>query len=166
MARRALWIIARIVFFVCGVISLLIAWLYAMLQGESLPYPREWVIFVAALGLVGGCSVLAAVLPRGLIAKVCAREKDDESLISTPLRLLGCFVAIFYAIAVGEMFAPHTWNLNPQLMLALCPLYVVRMTIDPSPVWIFLVFSPMSPAVYGSLGVTLGYARFVSRRRR
>jgi hypothetical protein len=50
-------------------------------------------------------------------------------------------------------------------MLLLCPMYFVKMTIDPSPVAIFFLLAPMNAAVYGALGAVLGYARLAFRRR-
>jgi hypothetical protein len=100
------------------------------------------------------------------MAKVCRKDRDDERLFSTPLELLGGCAAISYLLALVAYFAPHSWNLNPQLMFALCPMYLVKMTFDPSPISIFLLLAPMNAAVYGSLGVALGYAELAFRGRR
>ena len=159
-------ITSRVVFFGCGLISLLTGVPYAMLRGVDLPVQNEWVIFVVALALVGLFSLAAALLPRSLIAKVCKKDRDDERLFSTPLKLLGGFAAISFLLALVAYFAPHSWNLNPQLVLALCPMYFVKMTFDPSPISIFLLLAPMNAAVYGSLGATLGYAGMAFRGRR
>ena len=83
-----------------------------------------------------------------------------------PPKLLGGCAAISYLLALVVDFAPHSWDLNPQLMLALCPMYLVKMTFDPSPMSILLLLAPMNAAVYGSLGVTLGYAGLAFRGRR
>ena len=166
VAGRAIRITSRIVFFGCGLISLLTGVPYAMLRGVDLPVQSEWVIFVVALALVGLFSLAVALLPRSLIAKVCRKDRDDERLFSTPLKLLGGCAAISFLVALVAYFAPHSWNLNPQLMLALCPMYLVKMTFDPSPISILLLLAPMNAAVYGSLGVTLGYAGLAFRGRR
>jgi len=166
VAARAIRITSRIVFLVCGLISLLTGVPYAMLRGVDLPLQSEWVIFVVALALVGLFSLAAALLPRSLIAKACKKDRDDERLFSTPLKLLGGFAAISFLLALVAYLAPHSWNLNPQLMLALCPMYLVKMTLDPSPLSIFLLLAPMNAAVFGSLGVTLGYAGLALRGRR
>jgi hypothetical protein len=158
MAGRAIRITSRIVFLVCGSISLLTGAPYVMLQGVDLPVQGEWVIFVVALALVGVFSVAVAVLPRSWIARVCKKERDDERLFSAPLKLLGYFAAVFYVVALVAYLAPHRWNLDPQLMFALCPMYLVKMTIDPSLVAVFFLLAPMNAAVYGSLGLSLGYA--------
>jgi hypothetical protein len=165
MAGRAIRITARIAFLLCGLVSLFTAVPYGVERGEDLPVQSEWVIFVVALALVGVFSVAVAVLPRSWIARVCKSDRDDTQLFSAPLRLLGSFAAIFYILALVAYFAPHSWNLNPQLMLSLCPMYLVRMTIDPPPMPIFFLLAPMNAAVYGALGATLGYARFAFRRR-
>ena len=165
MAGRAIRISSRIVFFVCGLTSLLTGVPYALLRGEDLPVQSEWVIFVAVLAAVGLFSVAVAVLPRSWIAKLCKSECDQERLYSAPLKLLGAFAAIFYVLGLVAFLAPHTWNLNPQLLLAMCPMYLIRMTFDPSPVWVFFLLAPMNAAVYGSLGLTLGCVRSALRRR-
>jgi hypothetical protein len=165
MPGRAIRITSRIVFFVCGSISLFTGVPYMMLRGVDLPVQSEWVIFVVVLALVGVFSVTLAVLPRSWIAKACKKDRDDERLFSAPLRVLGGFAAISYVLALVAYFAPHRWNLDPQLMLSLCPMYFVKMTIDPSPVAIFFLLAPMNAAVYGALGTTFGYTWLAFRRR-
>ena len=165
MSGRALRVTSRIAFILCGLISLLTGALYALLQGEDLPYQSEWVVFVVALGVVGLFSVVVALLPRSWIAKACRKDRDDPSLFSAPLKLLEALAAISYLVAVGSHFAPHRWHLNLQLMLLLCPMYIVRMSVDPSPTVIFLLLAPMNAGVYGSVGVILAYGRMVFRGR-
>lgn len=128
-----------------------------MLRGIDLPVQSEWVVFVVALALVGLFSVVVGLLPRSWIAKACKKDRDDEQLYSAPLKLLGGFAATFYLVAVVAFLAPHRWNLDPQLMFSLCPMYIVRMTFDPPPAAVFFLLAPMNAAVYGSLGLTLGY---------
>ena len=159
MSGRAIRTTSRIVFTICGLVSLFTGVPYVMLQGVDLPVQSEWAVFVAALALVGVFSVTLAVLPRSWIAKMCKREQDDQRLFSAPLKILGSFAGVFYLVAVVAYLAPHRWNLDPQLMLPLCPMYLVKMTFDPSLVAILFLLAPMNAAVYGSLGLTLGYAR-------
>ena len=128
------------------------------LRGVGLPVQSEWVIFVLALALVGVFSVTLAVLPRSWIAKVCKKNRDDDRLFSAPLKLLGGFAVISYLLALIAYLAPHRWNLDPQLMFSLCPMYFIKMTFDPSQAAVFLLLAPMNAAVYGSLGLNLGYA--------
>ncbi len=165
MAGRAIRVTSRIVFFVCGAVSLLTGVPYVMLRGAELPVESEWVIFAVALALVGVFSVTLAVLPRSWIARACRKDRDDERLFSAPLKLLGGFAAIFYLLAIVAYLAPHRWNLDPQLMFSLCPMYFIKMTFDPSHLTIFFLLAPMNAAVYGSLGLTLGYARLALRKR-
>jgi hypothetical protein len=165
MAGRAIRITSRIVFFICGAVSLLTCAPYVMLKGVDLPVQSEWVIFAAALALVGVFNLAVAMLPRSWIAKACKKDRDDEQLFSAPLKLLGAFAAISYLVALVAYFAPHSWNLDPQIMIVLCPLYFVKMTFDPSLVAVFFLLAPMNAAVYGSLGLTLGYAWLAFRKR-
>ena len=135
-----------------------------MLRGAELPVQSEWVIFAVALALVGAFSVTLAVLPRSWIAKACKKDRDEQ-LFSAPLKLLGGFAAISYLLALVAYLAPRRWNLDPQLMFSLCPLYFVKMTFDPSLVAVLFLLAPMNAAVYGSLGLTLGYAWLAVRKR-
>jgi hypothetical protein len=86
-------------------------------------------------------------------------------LFSSPLKVLSGFGAVFYLVAVVAYLAPHRWNLNPQLMFSLCPMYFVKTMFDPSLAATFFLLAPMNAAVYGSLGLTLGYARLAFRKR-
>lgn len=137
-----------------------------MLHGADLPVESEWVIFVGGLGLVGLFSLAVGVLPLGWVAKVCGIDRDDRRLFLTPLKMLGGFAAIFYLVAVVGFFAPHSWNLNSQVMLAGCPMYLVKMTIDPTAGFIFLVLGPMNAAVFGAAGMALGCVRLAGGGRR
>jgi len=156
---------SRIAFLLCGLISLLTAVPYVMLRGAELPVQSEWVIFVLALALVGVFSVTLAVSPRSWIAKACRKDRDDEKLFVAPLKLLGGFAAISYLVALVAYLAPHRWNLDPRLMFSLCPMYFIKMTFDPSLAAVFFVLAPMNAAVYGSLGLTLGYVWLAFRKR-
>jgi len=165
MAGRAIRVTARITFFLCGLISLLTAFPYVMLRGIELPVSSEWVIFVVALAVVGIFSVTLAVLPRSWIARICRKDRDDERLFSGPLKLLGGFAVISYIVALVAYLAPHSWNLDPQLMFSLCPLYFIKLTFDPSLAAVLFLLAPMNAAVYGALGLTLGCAWLALRKR-
>jgi hypothetical protein len=165
MPGRAVTVTARIAFLFCGLISLFTAVPYVGLRGVDLPVQSEWVIFAVVLGLVGILSVIFAVLPRSWIAKACRKDRADENLFSSPVKALGGFAAISYLVAVFAYFAPHRWNLDPQLMFSLCPLYFVKMTFDPPPLAILLLLAPLNAGVYGALGVTLGYASLAFGKR-
>ncbi len=128
MPGRALRATSRIAFLLCGLISLFTGVPYAMLQGVGLPVQSEWVIFVVALAVIGVFSVTLGVLPRSWIAKACRKDSDDQRLFSVLLKVLAIFAGVFYLVAVFAYFSPNRWNLNPQLMLALCPMYLVKMT--------------------------------------
>jgi hypothetical protein len=164
MSARAIRITSRIAFFLCGLISLFTGVPFLMLRGAELPVQSEWVIFVTMLALVGFFSVTLAVLPRSWVARARRKDRDDEQLFLAPLKWLGDFAAISYLLALVAYLAPHRWNLDPQLMLSLCPLYFVKMTIDPSLVTTFFLLAPMNAAVYGSLGLTLGYVWLAFRK--
>jgi hypothetical protein len=157
MSGRALRTISRILFFLCGGTSLFTGFPYLLLQGTDMPVHRAWFLFPVALGVVGVFSVTVAVLPRSWIAKVCKQDRDDKCLFLTPLKWLGVFAALSYLLALLAFLAPHSWDLNPTLMLSLCPLYFVKLAVDPSLVTVFFMLAPMNAAVFGALGVALGY---------
>ncbi len=159
MSGRAIRIFSRIVFFLCGGTSLFTGFPYVMLQGTDMPVHRAWFLFPVALGVVGVFSVMVAVLPRSWIAKACKKDRDDKQLFLTPLKWLGGLAAISYLLALLAYLAPHNWDLNPTLMLSLCPMYFVKLAFDPSLVAVFFMLAPMNAAVFGALGVMLGYAR-------
>ena len=164
MSGRAVRITARIIFVICGLASLLTGVPYVLLRGVDLPVQSEWVIFAIILGLVGVSSVGAGVLPRGWIAKACRKQRDDPSLFSTPLKLLAGMAVVFYLVAVVGHLAPHRWDLDPQLMLAVCPLYFLKLNVDPSLTETFFLLAPLNAAVYGALGLILGYVWLRFRR--
>lgn len=157
MAGRAIRITSRILFAVCGLVTLVTAAPYVMLRGIDLPVQSEWIIFVVVLGLIAVWSLVAAVLPRSWLARVIKSDRNDEIVFSIPLKFVGGFAAVAYLIALVAYFAPHNWDLNSQLMLVLCPMYFVKMTVDPSTSQTFLMLAPMNAAVFGSLGLTVGH---------
>jgi hypothetical protein len=153
-------------FLLCGLTSLFTGVPFLMARGElPLPFQSEWVIFVVALALVGLFSVTLAFLPRSWIAKAFKKDRADKQLFLAPLKWLGSFAAISYLLALVAHLAPHRWNLDPQLMFSLCPLYFVKLTFDPSLPITFFLLAPMNAAVYGSLGLTLGCAWLAFRKR-
>lgn len=156
MTGRGVNITARFLFFVSGVVSFAVAALYTALRGSDLPDQREWVIFAVALGLAGAVNVLVAIFPASWTARVC-RVKDKSCVFSLPLRMFGAFAVAAYVITVGLFFTPHEWNLSGYLWTyLLCPEYIVRETIDPRLVQIFLMFAPMNAAVWGAVGSVVG----------
>src|SRR5271156_4973905 len=100
MSARATRITSRIVFFLCGVASLFTCVPFLILRGAQLPVQSEWLIFLAALALLGLFSLTIAALPRSWIAKACKKDRDDKQLFLVPLQWLGRFAAISYVIAV------------------------------------------------------------------
>src|ERR1700691_2680615 len=110
MSGRVIRATSRILFFLCGLISLITGVPFLMLRGAELPVQSEWIIFVLALAVVGIFSVTIAVMPRSWIAKACHKDRDDEQLFSAPLKWLGGFAAISYLVALVAFLAPHSWD--------------------------------------------------------
>jgi hypothetical protein len=165
MSARAIRVTSRVGFVGCGLVSLFTSVPYLMLRGIGLPIQSEWSVFVVALALLGILSLAVGVLPRAWIARACKQGGEEVWVFSAPLKMLCAFAASAYLVAIFAFFAPHTWNLNPQLMLALCPMYFVKMTIDPSPWSVYCLLAPMNAAVFGSVGVVVGYGLLVFRGR-
>jgi hypothetical protein len=165
VAGRAIRNTARVIFFICGLVSLFTCVPYALLRGVDLPVESEWIAFVAVLGPIGLCSLTVAVLSNSRLARIGKMDWQDARLFATPLKLLGFFAALAYLIALFAYLAPHRWNLDPQLMLILCPMYFLKMTFDPSPTTTLFLLAPMNAAVFGSLGLTLSYGWMVLQRR-
>jgi hypothetical protein len=165
MLARATRIASRFAFFLCGLISLFTCVPFLVLRGAELPVQSEWILFVAALAPLGLFGLTLAVLPRSWIAKACKRDRDDKQLFLVPLKWLGGFAAISYLVALVAYLAPHSWDLNPQLMFSLCPFYFLKMKFDPSLPITFFLLAPMNAAAYGSLGLALGYAWLAFRKR-
>jgi hypothetical protein len=165
MSGRAIRTTSRVVFLVCGLTSLFTGFPYVMLRGTDLPVQSEWVVFAVVLAVVGVFSVVVGVLPLSWIARACNKDRDDKQLFLAPLKWLGGLAAIAYLVAIFAYLAPHRWNLDPQIMLVLCPLYFIKMTFDPSLVAILFLLAPMNAAVYGAFGVVVGYAWMAFRKR-
>ena len=165
MTGRSLRVSSRLVFFLCGLVSLVTAVPFALLRGVGLPYQSEWVVFVAALGVTGLLAITLAVMRISWIARLCKTEHDDVRIYSSPAKLASAFALVAYVMAVFAHFVPQAWNLNPQVMFALCPLYVVRMTFDPSASMVLFLLAPMNSATYGSLGAVLGFVWLAIRSR-
>ncbi len=164
MAARAINLTARILFFLSGVVSLLLAALYTLLRGTDLPNQREWIIFAVVLALVGAASVLAAIFPASWTSRIC-RVTHQSSLFSVPFRMLGVFTVVAYVVTVGLFFTPHDWDLSRFLWIyLLCPVYIVRETFDPRPREIFLMLAPIDAAVYGAIGAAIGFLLLASRK--
>jgi hypothetical protein len=166
MSPRWIRITSRLAFFLCGATSLLTAAPFVLLRGAEMPYEREWIIFVAVLGIVGLFSVTLTMLPRSWIAKPLNKDRDDKQVFLAPLKWLGSLAAVAYIAALFVFLAPPRWNLDPQLMYFMSPLYFVKMQIDPSLLTVFCLLAPMNAAVYGALGLTLGYAWLAARKRK
>ncbi|HTU40983.1 MAG TPA: hypothetical protein VMF10_04700 [Candidatus Aquilonibacter sp.] len=170
VSARAVRITSRIAFFLCGLTSLFTCVPFLMLRGAELPVQSEWIIFVVILASLGLFGMTLAVLPRSWIAKACKqdrdKDRDDKQLFLGPLKWLGSFAAIAYLVALVAFLAPHSWDLDPQLMFSLCPMYFVKMTFDPSVLATFFLLAPMNAATYGSLGLAVGYAWLAFRKQK
>ncbi len=169
MAGRVVRIAARIVFFVGGAVSIAIGYLFWSMRGTGLPYQSEWPIFAGVPLIAGAVSVIAAILPRKWTARLCRTAPDDPTLLSLPGKPWVFLAAVSYLIALAFYFTPLGWHPGLQSTFSLCVVCGISTSIDPSDpslLSILLMLAPVNAAIYGSIGLTLGYARLAFRRHR
>jgi hypothetical protein len=156
--------IARIAFFLCGVLSILLGKAYWSLQFSRI-VPGPWRLFSAVMIAAGGFGIVVALLPSQWRQSEWKFGQDSSRRLPIPLRILASFAAASFLMTAGLTFAPLSWHPSAQLVFAACPACVLSITVDPSPISALLILAPLSAAVYGSFGGALGYI-FVALRRR
>jgi hypothetical protein len=162
MASRLIGIPSRLVFAVCGLISVLLSRMYVALRGLDPASRGSWSLFSVTLMAVGGFAVFIALLPASWVKKAFKIEPDKST--SVPIKMLAGFAIASYLVIVGLFFAPHGWHSSPQFIFSLCPACALTITVDPSLGTVLLGLAPLSAAVYGSLGGVLGYVSVVLRK--
>jgi uncharacterized membrane protein YphA (DoxX/SURF4 family) len=71
MTARAVRITSRIIFVICGLVSMITGVAYVLLRGVDLPVQSEWVIFAVVLEMVGVLGVAVGLLPRSGALRLC-----------------------------------------------------------------------------------------------
>ena len=169
MAGRALRITARVVFFASGAVSIPMGYLFWDSRGTGLPYQAEWPVFACVPMAAGAVTVIAALLPRKWLAKLCRAAPDSQSLLSLPGKTWALFAAASYLVALAFYFTPRDWHPGLQSTFSMCVICGITSSIDPSDPSlraILLFMAPINAAIYGSIGLTLGYVLLVLRRNR
>jgi len=165
MATGLIRLPSRLALFICGTISILLSNAFRAMQTLIPDAHINWLIFSAALVLVGGLAVVVALLPISWLEKACKIGPDTQDSLSVPIKLLGCFAGFSYLLTVGLDLVPSSWHSTAQASYLLCPACVLTITVDPSLASILLLLAPLNAAVYGSLGAVLGYVLLAVRNR-
>ena len=159
MKSNLIGIPSRAAFLICGIISFALSRMYLALIGFDPAYSRTWYSFSAVLTVLGGLAVLIALIPGAWIAKTFKVNLTENSLV--PLKTMGVFAGVGYAIILALSLAPHSFHPGPQFVLSVCPACALTITVDPSLPTVLLFLAPLSAAVYGALGGELGYLSVV-----
>jgi hypothetical protein len=125
----------------------------------------RWSRFSTALMLVGGLTVVIALISSSWREKLCKIGPETQYLSSIPMKLLGGFAGFSYLLTVGLNLAPHSWHPTTQEVFLLCPACVLAITVDPSLWTVALELAPLNAAVFGSLGAGLGCVFLAVRNR-
>ena len=164
MSERGIGIGGRTAFCLCSLATIVNTLPYALLRGVDLPRQSEWIWFVGLLGPVGLCSLAAAVLPRSWIGSILGITPQSPAVFTSPLKSLIVGALVGYVVAASAHSIPNRWNVNPQLLLPICPLYFVKMTFDPKPAETFVLLAPLNAGLYGALGMLVGYFVLASHK--
>lgn len=117
---------------------------------------HSWNVIAAAWIVIGGVSVIIAVLPDLWIDAAC-KVVAERPVSSLPIKLFGGFAVFSYLLTAGLDFAPLGLRPTPQLVYTLCPACTLSVTVDPSLSTVLLLLAPLDAAVYGALGAVVGY---------
>jgi hypothetical protein len=155
----------RFILFVCGMISIVLSNAFRAMQVFIPDAHVKWLVFSAVLVLVGGLTVILALLPNSWLDKACKVGPNAQHHLSVPIKLLGSFAAFSYLLTVALHLVPPSWHPAAQVIYLLCPACVLTITVDPSLASVLLVLAPLNAAVYGSLGTVLGCFLLAVRNR-
>ena len=125
----------------------------------------SWLTLSIVLLLVGGVSLVAAIIPRKWIVKMHGGDLGSEFPGKLPTRMLVGFAAFSYLLVVGLTLVGSSLRIPPGMLYAVCPACALTITVDPSLTSVLLVLAPMNAAVYGSIGATIGFVLAATRRR-
>lgn len=113
-----------------------------------------WHLFWVILLLLGGASILLALLPSAWIRLVSRAGPENADISSLPGTLFGCFAALAYMATVGAGLIRFQSSL--QLAISLCPSCTLGAAVAPSLVSVAFILAPLDAAVYASFGALLG----------
>jgi hypothetical protein len=158
MTDRVIGIPSRFALFLCGLISVALSRVHFSLRG--LDRTSHWAFSSAVLMLLGGVTVIVALVPGSWVAKAFRSEPRKGS--SVPLKMLVGFAIASYLVIVALSFL-HGPS-SPRLVFLLCPACALTVLTDPSSETVFLLLAPLSAAIYGALGGMVGYVWVLSKK--
>jgi hypothetical protein len=123
-----------------------------------------WLTLSIVLLLVGGVSLVAAIIPRKWTVKMRGADLGNQSPGKLPIRMLLGFAALSYLLVLGLKLAGSSLQIPPGILYAVCPACALPITVDPSLTSVLLVLTPVNMAVYGAIGATIGVGLATTRR--
>jgi hypothetical protein len=64
--------------------------------------------------------------------------------------------ALSYWITVGPYFVLPIWHPSAKTVLAICPAWVLTVTVDPALASVALILAPIDAMVHGAIGLIIG----------
>jgi hypothetical protein len=154
----------RLGFLLCGAASLRISSACRLLTQFFPGAPGEWLALSAFLLATGLVSLLTAVLPGNWAMRLRRGYGGNATQSGLPIKALLSFAACSYLVTTGLGLWGAALSPPPAAVYTVCPACVLTVTVDPSPLSVLLVLSPMNAAVYGSIGGTIGWLSVLLRR--
>jgi cellobiose-specific phosphotransferase system component IIC len=165
MTTHLIKLSSRLALFICGTITILLGRTFNVTQVAMPVASVDWFLLSIPLVLVGGLTVLIALLPSSWVEPALNSSHGAQNRPSMPIKLLGGFAVFSYLLTVALNYIPPGWHLTAQTVYLVCPACVLTVTVDPSLGTVMLLLAPMNAAVYGSLGVLLGHLFLAVRNR-
>jgi hypothetical protein len=152
----------RIAFFVCGLVSILIARAFRGLEMFFTANRPAWAAISYTLMIAGVINAVFAIAPQSCMRPIF--RSIEGQWIKLPFRMLaGFFVTSYAVVALLSVLHPAT-QISPLTVYTLCPSCVATITVDPSLTTSLSLLAPTSAAAYGSLGAVIGLVINVFRR--
>jgi len=158
-------IAVRLIFLFCGAVSVYIS---AACRSVRMFFPDSrgsWLTLSIVLLLVGGVSLVAAIIPRKWVMKMNGADSGNEFPGKLPTRMLLGFATFSYLLVGGLALVGSSLPTSPGLVYAVCPACALTITVDPSLASVLLILAPINAAVYGAMGATVGLMLVATRRR-
>jgi hypothetical protein len=149
--------------FCCGTVSLLLSRAFTILRFIDPSGKNSWFSLSVIWAIIGGLSVIIAIVPKSWIERACGIRPDQVSLI--PVKFLCSFAIFSYLLTVGLYFAPGGISPSRVLVYSLCPACTLTVTVDPHFSTVLLLLGPINGLFFGSLGAVLGYGLLAFRNR-
>jgi hypothetical protein len=161
-------IAARLIFLLCGAVSVSISAACRSMRSFFPDSPGPWLILSIVLLLVGVVSLVAAIVPRKWVVKMHGADLGNEFPGQLPTRMLLGFATLSYLLVVALALVGSSLRISPGLLYAVCPACALTITVDPSLTSVVLILAPINAAVYGAFGATVvlvGLMMAATRRR-